>query len=88
MTNEKIEKIMARAIKTAYSKQNEEILSKLGSVEKAVQSAKDDIDYNEVKRHGIGRNLYFLLWMGFGSHHECSVDNKRSTAESDRAISF
>ena len=49
MTNEKIEKIMARAIKTAYSKQNEEILRKLGSVEKAVQSAKDDIDYNEVK---------------------------------------
>ena len=32
MTNEKIEKIMARAIKTAYSKQSEEILSKLGSV--------------------------------------------------------
>ena len=49
MTNEKIEKIMARAIKTAYSKQNEEILSKLGSVEKAVQIAKDDIGYNEVK---------------------------------------
>ena len=49
MTNEKIEKIMARAIKTAYSKQNEEILSKLGSVEKAVQIAKDGIDYNEVK---------------------------------------
>ena len=49
MTNEKIEKIMARAIKTAYSKQSEEILSKLGSAEKAVQSAKDDIDYNEVR---------------------------------------
>ena len=49
MTNEKIEKIMARAIKTAYSKQSEEILSKLGSVEKAVQSAIDGIDYNEVK---------------------------------------
>ena len=49
MTNEKIEKIMARAIETAYSKQSEEILSKLGSVEKAVQIAKDDIDYNEVK---------------------------------------
>ena len=49
MTNEKIEKIMARAIKTAYSKQSEEILSKLGSVEKAVQIAKDDIGYNEVK---------------------------------------
>ena len=49
MTNEKIEKIMARAIETAYSKQSEEILSKLGSVEKAVQSAKDDIGYNEVK---------------------------------------
>ena len=49
MTNEKIKKIMARAIKTAYSKQNEEILSKLGSVEDAVQSAIDSIDYNEVK---------------------------------------
>ena len=49
MTNEKIEKILTKAIKTAYSKQSEEILSKLGSVEKAVQSAKDDIDYNEVK---------------------------------------
>ena len=49
MTNEKIEKIMARAIETAYLKQSDEILSKLGSVEKAVQSAKDDIDYNEVK---------------------------------------
>ena len=48
MTNKQIEKIMARAIKIAYSKQNEEILSKLGSVEKAVQIAKDDIDYNEV----------------------------------------
>lgn len=49
MTNEKIEKIMARAIETAYSKQSEEILSKLGSVEKAVQIAKDDVSYNEVK---------------------------------------
>ena len=49
MTNEKIETILTRAIKTAYSKQRDEILSKLGSVEKAVQSAKDDIDYNEVR---------------------------------------
>ena len=49
MTNEKIKSILTRAIETAYSKQNEEILSKLGSVEKAVQSAKDDIDYNEGK---------------------------------------
>ena len=49
MTNKQIEKIMARAIKTAYSKQSEEILSKLGSVEDAVQIAIDDIDYNEVK---------------------------------------
>ena len=48
MTNEKIEKIMARAIKTAYSKQNEEILSKLGSVDDAVQSAIDGIDFSEV----------------------------------------
>ena len=49
MTNEKIEKIMAKAIENAYSKQGDEILSKLGNVEKAVQSAIDDIDYNEVK---------------------------------------
>ena len=49
MTNEKIEKIMAKAIETAYSKQRDENLSKLGSIEKAVQSAIDDIDYNEVK---------------------------------------
>ena len=44
-----IETILTRAIETAYSKQNEEILSKLGSVEDAVQSAIDGIDYNEVK---------------------------------------
>ena len=49
MTNKQIETILTKAIETAYSKQSEEILSKLGSVEKAVQSAKDDIDYNEVK---------------------------------------
>ena len=49
MTNEKIETILTRAIKTAYSKQRDEILSKLGSVEDAVQSAIDGIDYNEVK---------------------------------------
>ena len=39
---------MARAIKTAYSKQSEEISKKLGAVEDAVQSAIDGIDYNEV----------------------------------------
>ena len=49
MTNEKIETILTRAIKTACSKQRDEILSKLGSVEDAVQSAIDSIDYNEVK---------------------------------------
>ena len=49
MTNEKIESILTRAIETAFSKQSEEILSKLGAVEDAVQSAKDDVDYNEVK---------------------------------------
>ena len=48
MTNEKIEKIMARAIKTAYSKQSEETLNKLGAVEDAVYSAIDGIEYNEV----------------------------------------
>ena len=49
MTNESIESIVARAIKTAYSKQSEETLNKLGAVEDAVQSAIDGIDYNEVK---------------------------------------
>ena len=49
MTNKQIETILTKAVETAYSKQNEEILSRLGSAEKAVQSAKDDIDYNEVK---------------------------------------
>ena len=49
MTNKQIETILTKAVETAYSKQNEEILSRLGSAEKAVQSAKDGIDYNEVK---------------------------------------
>lgn len=67
MTNEKIEKIMARAIKTAYSKQSEEILSKLGSVEKAVQSAKDDIDYNEVKGMAAEEAYVFYYEWALGS---------------------
>ena len=49
MTDKQIGTILTRAIETAYSKQSEETLSQLGSVEDAVQSAKDDIDYNEVK---------------------------------------
>ena len=49
MTNEKIESILTQAIEDIYSKQSEEILSKLGNVEDAVQSAIDGIDYNEVK---------------------------------------
>ena len=48
MTNEKIEKILTRAIETAYSKQSEEISKKLGAVEDAVQSAIDGIDFSEV----------------------------------------
>ena len=50
MTNKKIEieKILTRAIETAYSKQSEEVSKKLGAVEDAVQSAIDGIDYNEV----------------------------------------
>ena len=48
MTNKQIETILTRAIETAYSKQSDEILSKLGSVEDAVQSAIDGIDYSEV----------------------------------------
>ena len=48
MTNKKIETILTKAIETAYSKQSEETLNKLGAVEDAVQSAIDGIDYNEV----------------------------------------
>ena len=50
MTNKKIEieKILTRAIETAYSKQSEEISKKLGAVEDAVQSAIDGIDFSEV----------------------------------------
>ena len=63
MTNEKIETILTRAIKTAYSKQRDEILSKLGSVEKAVQSAKDDIDYNEVRGMTTeGAYIFYYEW--------------------------
>ena len=51
MANKQIEidTILTRAIETAYSKQSEETLNKLGAVEDAVQSAIDGIDYNEVK---------------------------------------
>ena len=66
MTNEKIEKIMARAIETAYSKQSDEILSKLGSVEKAVQIAKDDIDYNEVKGMAAEETYIFYYEWALG----------------------
>ena len=50
MTNEKIEKIMAMAVETAYSEQSKETLAQLVAVEDAVQSAIDCIDYNEVVR--------------------------------------
>ena len=43
-----IETILTKAIETAYSKQSEETLARLGAVEDAVQSAIDGIDYNEV----------------------------------------
>lgn len=42
-----IETILTKAIETAYSEQSEEVLSQLGAVEDAVQSAIDGIDYNE-----------------------------------------
>ena len=48
MTNKQIETILTRAIETAYSKQSEETLNKLGAVEDAVHSAIDGIEYNEV----------------------------------------
>ena len=43
-----IERIMTKAVETAYSEQSEETLAKLGAVEDAVQSAIDGIDYDEV----------------------------------------
>ena len=49
MENKQIETILTKAVETAYSKQSEETLAKLGAVEDAVQSAIDGIDYNEVK---------------------------------------
>ena len=49
MTNKQIETILTRAIETAYSEQSEETLAQLCPVEDAVQSAINDIDYNEVK---------------------------------------
>ena len=50
MTNKQIEieTILTKAVETAYSEQSEETLSQLGSVENAVQSAIDGIDYKEV----------------------------------------
>ena len=48
MTNEQIETILTQAIEDAYSSQIEEVLSKLGAVEDAIQSAIDGIDYSEV----------------------------------------
>ena len=50
MTNKQIEieKIMTKAVETAYSEQSDETLAQLGAVEDAVQSAIDGIDYNEV----------------------------------------
>ena len=48
MTNEKIEAIMTDAVESAYAAQSEETLAQLGSVEEAVQSAIDGIDYSEV----------------------------------------
>ena len=43
-----IEKILTKAIETAYSKQSEEVSKKLGAIEDVAQSAIDGIDYNEV----------------------------------------
>ena len=49
MTNKQIEAIMTKAVETAYASQTEEILSQLGSVSDAVQSAIDGIDFLEVE---------------------------------------
>ena len=48
MINEQIEQIMEEAVRRAYASQTEETLSQLGSVDNAVQSAIDGIDYSEV----------------------------------------
>ena len=39
MTNKQIETILTQAVEAAYAEQSEEVLSKLGAVEDAVQSA-------------------------------------------------
>ena len=66
MTNKTIETILTRAIETAYSKQSEETLSKLGAVEDAVQSAIDDIDYNEVKGMAAEKAYIFYYEWALG----------------------
>ena len=66
MTNKQIETILTRAIETAYSKQNEEISKKLGSVEGAVQSAIDGIDYNEVKGMSADEAYIFYFEWALG----------------------
>lgn len=48
MTNKEIETILTQAIEDAYTSQSKEALMQLGAVEDAIQSAIDDIDYNEV----------------------------------------
>ena len=63
---ESIESIVARAIETAYSKQSEEISKKLGAVEDAVQSAIDDIDYNEVKSMAAEEAYIFYFEWALG----------------------
>ncbi len=43
-----VEAIMTKAVEAAYAAQSEETLAQLGSVNDAVQSAIDGIDFSEV----------------------------------------
>ena len=62
---------MTKAIETAYSKQSEEVSKKLGAVEDAVQSAIDDIDYNEVK--GMAAEEAYIFYFDWASDCIASV---------------
>ena len=48
MTNKQIETILTQAVEDAYTSQSKEALMQLGSVDDAVQSAIDGIDFSEV----------------------------------------
>ena len=73
MTNKQIEieRIMTKAVETAYSEQSQETLAQLGAVEDAIQSAIDGIDYSEVK--GMTEKEAYDFYFDWASHCIASV---------------